>query len=117
MGDGQHVWAASEWILMLRNCFVREEGEDLVLCAGLPLQWTRDQSSPMRLGPVSTEFGTITVHAEPAGDQLRISWDAQWRNAPRRIVIAAPGFQAVEVAPDQGQATAAAKSTMTETAS
>ena len=22
MGDGQHVWAAAEWVLMIRNCFV-----------------------------------------------------------------------------------------------
>ena len=25
MGDGQHVWAAAEWMMMMRNCFVREE--------------------------------------------------------------------------------------------
>ncbi|MFT5313422.1 MAG: hypothetical protein ACI8Z9_001915, partial [Paraglaciecola sp.] len=31
MGDGQHVWAAAEWILMLRFCFVREEEDCLVL--------------------------------------------------------------------------------------
>ncbi|MDX1698026.1 MAG: hypothetical protein R3308_07040, partial [Thiohalobacterales bacterium] len=31
MGDGQHVWAAAEWLLMLRNCFVREEGERLII--------------------------------------------------------------------------------------
>jgi GH15 family glucan-1,4-alpha-glucosidase len=25
MGDGQHVWAAAEWVLMIRNCFVRKK--------------------------------------------------------------------------------------------
>src|SRR5947207_8343644 len=25
MGDGQHMWAACEWAMMLRNCFIREE--------------------------------------------------------------------------------------------
>jgi len=32
MGDGQHVWAAAEWVLMMRNCFVREEGARLWHC-------------------------------------------------------------------------------------
>src|SRR6185436_20954594 len=36
MGDGQHVWAAAEWVLMLRNLFVREEGDRLILGSGLP---------------------------------------------------------------------------------
>ncbi len=35
MGDGHHVWASAEWVVMQRNCFVREEGEGLVLGAGL----------------------------------------------------------------------------------
>ena len=26
MGDGQHGWAAAEWVMMIRNLFVREEG-------------------------------------------------------------------------------------------
>ena len=36
MGDGQHAWAAAEWIIMLRNIFVREENDVLILCAGIP---------------------------------------------------------------------------------
>lgn len=30
MGDGQHVWAAAEWVLMIRNCFIREEKEPII---------------------------------------------------------------------------------------
>src|SRR6185503_7644675 len=36
MGDGEHVWAAAEWILLMRNCFVREEGDSLVVGSGIP---------------------------------------------------------------------------------
>lgn len=28
MGDGQHGWAAAEWVQLVRNLFVREEGEN-----------------------------------------------------------------------------------------
>ncbi|HBD13274.1 MAG TPA: hypothetical protein DCZ13_14080, partial [Porticoccaceae bacterium] len=39
MGDGQHVWAAAEWIAVLRNCFLYEEGDRLILAAGIPEHW------------------------------------------------------------------------------
>ena len=46
MGDGQHVWAAAEWVLMIRNCFVREEDEGLILCSGIPQIWL-DKKQPI----------------------------------------------------------------------
>ncbi|MEK8023577.1 MAG: hypothetical protein AAB229_07185, partial [Candidatus Hydrogenedentota bacterium] len=41
MGDGQHAWAAAEWVLAIRNCFVREEcwnqeENGLIIGAGVP---------------------------------------------------------------------------------
>ena len=35
MGDGQHGWAAAEWIMIIRNAFVREEHDHLVIGAGI----------------------------------------------------------------------------------
>ena len=35
MGDGQHGWAAAEWVMMMRNCFVREEGDRLIIGSGI----------------------------------------------------------------------------------
>jgi hypothetical protein len=45
MGDGHHVWAAAEWVFMVRNCFVREEGDRLILCAGIGERWLREGGS------------------------------------------------------------------------
>jgi hypothetical protein len=39
MGDGQHGWAAAEWVLMIRNLFVREEGKKLILGSGVFPRW------------------------------------------------------------------------------
>ena len=58
MGDGQHVWAAAEWVLMIRNCFVREEEEGLILCSGIPQIWL-DKEELMTFGPAPTSFGDI----------------------------------------------------------
>lgn len=97
MGDGHHVWAAAEWVLMTRNCFVREEGNGLILCAGIPARWL-EQRAPIRFGPAPTSFGTLnlTITPEPAGS-VRIDWQADWHHAPPPMEIRLPGFAPVVV--------------------
>src|SRR5690606_6150598 len=52
MGDGQHAWAAAEWIMMIRNSFVfEEEFEDkLVVGAGLSPEWCAGSDDEGREG-------------------------------------------------------------------
>lgn len=108
MGDGQHMWAACEWALMIRNCFVREEAEQpasahagrLVLASGVrPGWWKSGQAS---LGPTLTPFGTVTIRIDgpsrtdpadvrpPAG--VRVLIEASWRGAPPQLEVRLPGF-------------------------
>jgi hypothetical protein len=99
MGDGQHVWAAAEWALMLRNAFVREEGERLVLASGLPPAWLEQ---PLRFGPTLTRHGPITVEIEPSrAGGLRVGWRGQWRGQPPAIDVRLLGHGAVQATPGQ----------------
>ncbi|MEQ8516750.1 MAG: hypothetical protein RIC38_14170, partial [Chromatocurvus sp.] len=101
MGDGHHVWASAEWVLMLRNCFLREEGDSLVLAGGIPSRWLASGEA-MGFGPAPTVFGTVSVRLEPVGDgQLALSWDADWHAAPPRIVAALPGYRVSESGSDR----------------
>jgi hypothetical protein len=86
MGDGHHVWASAEWVLMIRNCFVREEGERLVLCSGIPDHWL-ETCQTIRFGPTSTPYGPITVSVDP-GKQPEVSWTANWRDTAPPIEVA-----------------------------
>lgn len=95
MGDGQHIWAASEWVLMLRNCFVREEGDALHIGSGLPAEWL-NQATPLRFGPTPTPYGSLTVHVEPSPDGVRYRLEADWRRLPAQIVYHAVGCDALE---------------------
>jgi hypothetical protein len=90
MGDSQHVWAAAEWVMMIRNCFVREEGVDsLILCSGIPAAWYRSQSV-MKFGPTLTPFGRVSLEIYPAHQGVEISWNAHWHDQAPKISIQFP---------------------------
>ncbi|MDO8860581.1 hypothetical protein Q6D67_02620 [Haliea sp. E1-2-M8] len=93
MGDGHHVWAAAEWLLMIRNCFVREEGSGLILCAGVPQRWLA-QEAPIRFGPAPTAFGRLSITIMPSGDGAPcVSWQAHWHRGAPPIEVRLPGCQ------------------------
>jgi hypothetical protein len=97
MGDGHHVWAAAEWVLMIRNAFVREEGEQLILCAGVPPRWL-DQDAPIRFGPAPTAFGTVSITITP-GATPRVEWAGDWHRSAPPIEVRLPGFTPVSAPP------------------
>lgn len=89
MGDGEHMWAAAEWALMVRNCFVREEGDRLIVASGIPSSWWRGGTASF--GPTLTGFGpvTVTITAGDAG-AARVRVDGTWRGAPPTIEVRLP---------------------------
>ncbi|MCC6491692.1 MAG: hypothetical protein IT424_01585 [Pirellulales bacterium] len=60
MGDGQHGWAAAEWAMMIRNQFVREEGDRLIVGSGLFAEWL-ESDAEVSFGPTLTPLGAVTV--------------------------------------------------------
>ncbi len=96
MGDGHHVWASAEWVLMLRSCFLREEGDALILASGIPERWLQS-GEVLSFGPALTVFGSVSVRLEPAGeDRFALTWQADWHAASPHIVAALPGYHSVE---------------------
>lgn len=90
MGDGHHVWASAEWVLMVRNCFVREEGDRLILCAGVPARWL-EQDQPIRFGPAPTGFGPVTVSIQPnPGGEPKVTWEGDWHAEEPVIEVRLP---------------------------
>ena len=101
MGDGHHVWASAEWVLMIRNGFVREEGDRLVLGSGIFPEWL-NQPEPLSFGPAPTEFGSISVRIVPQGTRTQVRWAGDWRGAPPNIDVRLPGFAPVEADAGKG---------------
>jgi hypothetical protein len=94
MGDGQHGWAAAEWVMMIRNCFVREEGERLVVGGGLFREWF-DSEKELLFGPTLTPWGSVTVRIAQARLDPTLVIDGRWRTIAPRIDVAVPGFDHV----------------------
>jgi len=84
MGDGQHIWAAAEWLMFVRNLFVREEADALVIGAGVRPDWLA--AGDVEFGPTLTPHGPVAVRVMRAGDgRVQLTLNAQWRaGAPRR---------------------------------
>ncbi|MBS3803601.1 MAG: hypothetical protein KGY54_03580 [Oleiphilaceae bacterium] len=105
MGDGHHVWASAEWVLMIRNCFVREEGDGLVLCGGIPQRWL-EQDQPVRFGPAPTSFGALSISITPdTDDSVKVSWDSQWHREAPSIELKLPGYEPVTAPGGAGSVT------------
>lgn len=94
MGDGQHGWAAAEWIMMIRNCFVREEQDALLIGTGILPEWRNN--AEISFGPTLTAWGDVSVALNE--DTLKI--DATWRNPPPKIRVKVPGYLPLDAGPD-----------------
>jgi hypothetical protein len=102
MGDGQHVWAAAEWVLMMRSIFLREGGDRLVVGSGLPRKWL-EAGVPLRFGPTLTGHGPVAVEVAPEEGGVRVSWEAGWRDAPPPLELAVGGCERMTVSGKAGR--------------
>jgi hypothetical protein len=99
MGDGEHAWAAAEWVMMVRNMFVREEEPGtLVLASGLKPEWLAS-GKEISFGPAPTPHGPVTVKVSPTESGARVSWTARWRGQAPRVEVRLPGRPPAAPAP------------------
>lgn len=100
MGDGQHIWSASEWIMMMVRMFVYEQGGRLIIGAGLFPRWLR-QDKPLSIGPVQTVYGPISINVRPGGGKAVISWQADWHGKPPQMEVRVQGCAPIAVQPNR----------------
>jgi hypothetical protein len=91
MGDGQHGWAAAEWIMAVRSLFIREEDNRLLVGSGIFEEWL-NADSDLIYGPTSTSWGPVTVRIATQDDICRVSLEGRWHETAPQIEIRVPGF-------------------------
>jgi hypothetical protein len=96
MGDGQHGWAAAEWVMMIRNLFIREEGDRLILGSGVFPEWL-ESGKELHFGPTLTPYGRVSVSLDQEGGETVLQMDAAWHEEAPEVKIQVPGYKAQEV--------------------
>ena len=96
MGDGQHGWAAGEWIMIIRNAFVYEEEptRTLVIGSGILPEWLHEGNGAS-FGPTLTLWGKVSVSL--AGNEITVQ--AEWNDAAPQLLVSVPGYQPIAGAP------------------
>lgn len=93
MGDGQHGWAIAEYIMLIRNMFVLEETDALIIGSGILPEWLEMQRH-LSYGPTLTPFGSVDVQIDTNDGRVRIRLSADWHDRPPQSIIARlPGYQ------------------------
>jgi len=73
MGDGDHGWAAAEFVSLLRDMLVRETPEGIELLSGAPREWIESKQG-IRLGRATTACGTVDFSVSTDAGQVLVSW-------------------------------------------
>jgi hypothetical protein len=92
MGDGQHGWAAAEWLMMMRNLFVREEGRSIVIGSGIFPEWL-ESGQDLVFGPTLVPGGRVAVRLQPSAGALSLDLDLQQQTGTADVQVAVPGYR------------------------
>ncbi|MGB8647004.1 MAG: hypothetical protein WCF84_17340 [Anaerolineae bacterium] len=84
MGDGHHGWAAADWISIVRNALLFEEGQHLVLTPALPIDWTHETLS-LQVDKAATNFGEVGYTIAFGERAATLVLRANWREPPEYI--------------------------------
>jgi len=100
MGDGQHVWASAEWIMVMINSLVLEENDRLIIGAGLFPDWLKDKCQ-ISIGNVHTVWGPLHVNVTSDHSEVAIEWDGSWHSKVPDIEVRIPGTEPIKVEKDR----------------
>jgi hypothetical protein len=73
MGDGDHGWAAAEFISFIRSLFVMEEEGRLVLGKGIKKEWIAS-GMPIAISEASSRFGTVAWKLQSKENEMHLEY-------------------------------------------
>ena len=71
VGDMPHTWVGSGAILSIVSLFAYEQGEQIILGAGIPSDWL-DSEDPVGIQNLVTRFGVLSYQLNRSGDDLHL---------------------------------------------
>lgn len=92
LGDLPHTWVGSDFMRSFLDLFAYEDGDSLVVAAGVPAKWL-DRKEGIAVRGMRTQWGMIDLAMEKKGRHLTIRIDGD-ALVPGRIVLRPPGMTA-----------------------
>jgi hypothetical protein len=71
MGDGEHIWATAEWIMAIKNAFVIEEKNKVILFRGVPKSWLIENKK-ISIDNIATGFGVVNLEATLKDGEIEV---------------------------------------------
>jgi len=96
MGDGQHGWASAEWIMMIKNIFVREEKDEIIVGSGIFTQWI-ETGKTISFGPTLVPGGKVKVAVVKDDEGVFVDVICTERSRDLSFNIMIPGYESVTV--------------------
>lgn len=111
LGDMPHAWVASDAIRSLLDLFAHDDGDSLVLAAGVPEAWLDDGVAVREL---PTPYGRLSYRAKRVAEGLRVEIDTgldlppgglrwRWHGREQRIDSLPASLTLAEPAPETNQ--------------
>lgn len=86
-----HGWFSAEYVTLLRNMLVREQGSDLHLLSALSPAWTKSGDT-IQVSNAPTEFGPIAMDCHFTATGMHIQLETHFHQEPDHIIIHLPWF-------------------------
>jgi len=86
MGDGDHGWAAAEFLSFTVSLLVRVQQDALLLAHGIPVEWYTADMDVFVHGAV-TRFGTVSWRLRGQGECAILTWSVVRNQAQRKVPI------------------------------
>ncbi|MBM3473748.1 MAG: hypothetical protein FJX75_10810 [Armatimonadetes bacterium] len=92
-----HLWAAAQYVLLVRNMLVREWQDELHLASAVPDHWLAPGQEVAFL-EAPTTFGRAGIRVQAEADRSRVWVTAPRAEGLRRVVVHTPPSIAIEAA-------------------
>ncbi len=97
-----HGWFAAEYVVLLRNMLLREQGAELQLMSALSPGWCKPGDN-IEVKNAPTHFGKLDMRAQFRGDGMSLELAHQFSSPPRKIVLHLPWFVTAKSAEADGK--------------
>jgi hypothetical protein len=107
LGDMPHTWCGSDFIRSALDLLAYEDGDRLVLAAGVPAEWT-DPGDRVVVSGLVTRFGPLGYRIESEPSRIVMTIDALRELPPGGVLVKPPGLGEATYATVNGRETAVA---------